>query len=524
MVSEKPKTYYPMRRRDKWINPKDAAERKRVQKILIEHWRQQLGSRFHEFGPYVSPPKSAESATAIDSSALKQSFEMEDTQPPGPLKIERREIIKSLGESMGLFETEVKTGVDNLAFSEQDEDPIPIVTRIHSSQRLPQSQVAPKLSPLSPEPQTHVDHPFDADSPVLGPDTDPLSTPYTLDSTSLDAYVSDHVSASYEPFSDVEVSKSSAQPRRAASPWVIRTRDARWDPPFTTSKPEQVRSRSSSDNDWKDTSYKYDDHAAELVDAARGTIGSPENEYDNVGDLASESHLSFGLVLSEETWRDIRHSIREDWKRDLEYNTTHSNNDSSKGCWTCTPSEPDEPENFPLTISSAPVVIPIEHQWPPMAGVNPPPDPRPSTPISCTSELPIDVIRDIFLTFEGSLGFYILINGLMQILVPETFDKEWASSHFPHKFGGLKISYIDQNMEPTVTLFPSKTETVKTQESQTTQSSSSLNIFRPSLASIASSAQPLRINDFIEAKVKSSYRKEKFAGRVGLKVINCGTP
>jgi hypothetical protein len=91
--------------------------------------------------------------------------------------------------------------------------------------------------------------------------------------------------------------------------------------------------------------------------------------------------------------------------------------------------------------SSLPVVLPVKHQWPPIGGVSPPPDPRPSEPIDCRAEISLATARDIFLTFEGSIGFYLLINALLQIIVPNNFNTTWASSHLPHKYGGLKVWY-----------------------------------------------------------------------------------
>lgn len=234
-------------------------------------------------------------------------------------------------------------------------------------------------------------------------------------------------------------------------------------------------------------------------------------------------HLFRNEATSESTdWESIRSRQPEDWMWDIEYNTTHSTDEDDQGCWTCTPSDPEVPKHFPLTIFGSPVVIPVEHQWPPGAGVNPPPDPRPSAPIDCTKELRIEVIRDIFLTFEGSIGFYLLINGLLQILVPETFDRNWASSHLPYRFGGLKVSYISQTMKPTATITPGITETTRPQGSQPTQSSSRDRLFRSSRTSGALSSQSLRINDFIEARAKSSHIKDRFAGRIGLKVTKRG--
>lgn len=100
-----------------------------------------------------------------------------------------------------------------------------------------------------------------------------------------------------------------------------------------------------------------------------------------------------------------------------------------------------------------------------MGGVNPPPDPRPSEPLDCRSEISLDVIRDIFITFEGCIGFYVLVNGLIQIIVAEGFDTNEAASHMPHKYGGLKVCYIDQTIEPT--MVPTQTQTPQTPQSST---------------------------------------------------------
>ncbi|KAF1996799.1 hypothetical protein P154DRAFT_442654 [Amniculicola lignicola CBS 123094] len=226
--------------------------------------------------------------------------------------------------------------------------------------------------------------------------------------------------------------------------------------------------------------------------------------------------------LDVDNWEELRDQLPEDWQWDVEYHQIHSDADVPRGSWTCTPMEADVPKNVPLTIGGAPVVIPVEYQWPPLGGaVNPPPDPRPSSPLDCTAKLELDVIRDIFLTFGGSIGMYVLVNGLLQILVPEDFDTTWASSHLPHKYGGLKVCYITQSMD--ATMIPAKTET-KSKAVQTTQTSTMSSIFsqltgRPTHNVVS---QPLQLNDFIEARMKSTLRKEKFAGRIGLRVAKDG--
>ncbi|KAF2468747.1 uncharacterized protein BDR25DRAFT_289612 [Lindgomyces ingoldianus] len=223
--------------------------------------------------------------------------------------------------------------------------------------------------------------------------------------------------------------------------------------------------------------------------------------------------------LGSEDWKDVRSQLPEPWMWDVDYHSIPNMSGEHRGCWTCSPMGSDDPKDFPLTIAGAPVVIPVEYRWPLAAGVNPPPDPRPSAPINCAAELRLEVIRDIFLTFEGSIGFYLLVNGLIQIIVPEEFDIEWASSHLPHKYGGLRICYIPQSMTPT--MVTSETETMQSETSQSSGLSSARRLFRPSSTSFT---QALHLNDFIEAHTKSTLKEGKFAGRIGLRTSKCGNP
>jgi hypothetical protein len=216
-------------------------------------------------------------------------------------------------------------------------------------------------------------------------------------------------------------------------------------------------------------------------------------------------------------WEEIQDQLPESYKWDIEYVTTHGQGGADSGCWTCAPLQDSGPEQIPLTIAEAPVVLPVEYQWPPLGGIHPPPDPRPSAPINCWTELPMDTIRDLFLTFEGSLGFYILISGLLQIIVAETFDTTWASSHLPHKYGGLKVCYITNTMEPT--MLQSKVATTpRTSALLPTQTSRLLSASKQ-----AQLTQSLQLNDFIEARVSSTSR-EKFVGKIGLKVAKDDQP
>ncbi|KAH6876043.1 hypothetical protein BKA58DRAFT_419428 [Alternaria rosae] len=264
----------------------------------------------------------------------------------------------------------------------------------------------------------------------------------------------------------------------------------------------------------------------DTVGSTCGLDSSPEA--NPASDKASSEAYSLSDYLSLETsssqnWIDIQYRLPDDWKWDVEYNVTYTKYGSQRGCWTCTPMEPDKPAHYPLAIANAPLVLPVEYHWPPVSGVAPPPDPRPAAPIDCRAEVSLNLIKDIFLTFEGRIGFYFLINGLLQVVVPEDFDATWASSHLPHKYGGLKVCYIEQTLEPT--MLPARTGTTERTFDRSSLvplgTSGSSPIARTPAQSLAN-IPSLKLNDFIEARPKSNHRSEKFSGRVGLKVSRTG--
>jgi meiosis-specific transcription factor NDT80 len=216
-------------------------------------------------------------------------------------------------------------------------------------------------------------------------------------------------------------------------------------------------------------------------------------------------------------WEEVQDLLPESYKWDIEYVITHHQGRLNPGCWTCAPLDGVNSQHIPLSIAGTPVVIPVEHQWPPVGDLHPPPDPRPSTIIDCYTELPMDTIRDIFITFDGSLGFYILISGFLQIIVSDTFDTTWASSHLPHKYGGLKVCYISNTLEPTM-LQSNVATTPRAGGLPHTQPSNVLSASKP-----VRSGGLLQLNDFIEARVSSTSR-DKFAGRIGLRVAKDSQP
>ena len=173
--------------------------------------------------------------------------------------------------------------------------------------------------------------------------------------------------------------------------------------------------------------------------AARDNLEESLSDFDTVpqwvSDDSTEAHfLKHAVDSLDSNWKETWSKIPDVWKWDLEYYASQRADGTSHRCWTCTPLEPDEPKLYPLTVASAPVVLPVKYQWPPAAGLKPPPDPRPLTPIDCREELPLDIVRDLCLTFEDSVGFYVLISGLIQVIVPEAFNMVTRKQHFPSVF------------------------------------------------------------------------------------------
>ncbi|KAH7127767.1 hypothetical protein B0J13DRAFT_645779 [Dactylonectria estremocensis] len=118
-------------------------------------------------------------------------------------------------------------------------------------------------------------------------------------------------------------------------------------------------------------------------------------------------------------------------------------------CWTFTPGDtaPDH-DRVPLKIEGHPVVIPVRHHYPLLAISSPPPDPHPRF-ISTIDPLSHAIISKMFDTFTEAIGFYLLINGYLQVIVLEDFDYETRHSRLPTEFGGLKVSFIYKSYFPT---------------------------------------------------------------------------
>lgn len=178
-----------------------------------------------------------------------------------------------------------------------------------------------------------------------------------------------------------------------------------------------------------------------------GLRGVPQELYDEQQVYGVENTDESSNIDCEQRHRgvvcaplDLPEMIRDN----LEYREVYG----SGSVWTYTPSGDVSNEDLPLRISGHPVVIPVQYCHPAAAYTIPPPDPRQAF-IDAAKDVGEDIVHDIFETYNNAIGFYLLINGMLQLIIPDKFDIEYALSHKPNEFGGLKVSYIRQSSVPT---------------------------------------------------------------------------
>lgn len=202
--------------------------------------------------------------------------------------------------------------------------------------------------------------------------------------------------------------------------------------------------------------------------------------------------------LSSTAWKEIIKALPKSLQPNIEYCQSYGDN----FCWTCTPDESVSPDAVPLTIAGAPVVIPVKYTVPVLTAATSTPDPVPD-PISPWKSLSQAVIQAIYKQFCDATGFYLLLNGLLQILVPPDFDYEWAYSHQPTTFGGLKVCYVEESKG----IFP------------TMLADESVRGVVPNwpLAQELQRSSPFRFGSVAKAKARDSGKCLEYTGKIGLK-------
>ncbi|KAI9154813.1 hypothetical protein HJFPF1_07370 [Paramyrothecium foliicola] len=102
--------------------------------------------------------------------------------------------------------------------------------------------------------------------------------------------------------------------------------------------------------------------------------------------------------------------------------------------------------DIPLTISGISVVIPAQAHQPQDKALSCPRDPLPS-PINPGTSLSDDLAQQILALYDEALGFYLLIDGQLQIIVPRDFNTARALEKKPRAFGGLRVSYVLESFQ-----------------------------------------------------------------------------
>jgi hypothetical protein len=268
---------------------------------------------------------------------------------------------------------------------------------------------------------------------------------------------------------------------------------------------------------------------SDLVELRQRAKATDSFETHSVGEL-NRGDYDFPYWRARVT-SDLRETIRDN----LEYCEVSG----SGPLWTCTPSKDTPVEQIPLTIGGHPVVIPVEYHYSASAFTMPPPDPHPHS-IDPSIEIDEDTINEIFEIFEGVLGFYLLINGMLQLIVPDNFDFQYALSHRPSEFGGTKISYIRQAMTPTaerrehgsssasvkqpLSILLSETRQGNDMSQPASSTQSTIQIHTTSSSGTSPTRRPgsggtprdLMIGSVVQARVEGANKKEKFQGKIGL--------
>lgn len=210
--------------------------------------------------------------------------------------------------------------------------------------------------------------------------------------------------------------------------------------------------------------------------------------------------------------------VPEDLQSDIEFND--AGQDSSS--WTCTPSNSVPSDEIPLRVDGHPVVLPVDFKYPLTGILSPPPDPHPLF-ISPSSQLSDEDIHHILSTFPACVGFYLLVNGFLQIIMPDDFDYEEGMPSLPSEFGGLKVSLIPETVCPTAgeasASSPATTATwTRTRFERLFGQSSAQNTVAGSVGPPSTRIDGVSVGCAVRAIVPGSKSKQRFEGKIGVAI------
>ena len=140
----------------------------------------------------------------------------------------------------------------------------------------------------------------------------------------------------------------------------------------------------------------------------------------------------------------------------------------------------------------------------------------------------------MFALFTEAIGFYVLINGDLQVIVPDDFDYEDGLSTLPCEFGGLKVSFIRQSLYPTGDYNPdnTSTSTPTIQQPSGPRAGARATAAVPSASiamgtavvedSTATSSFKRNLGSSVRATIRDIRLKNRYEGKVGMLVAETG--
>lgn len=235
-------------------------------------------------------------------------------------------------------------------------------------------------------------------------------------------------------------------------------------------------------------------------------------EYDGFAKLINNA-----LSIPKTPWIPST-QIPEDLQSDIEFNDRGQDSSS----WTCTPSNSVLSDQIPLRADGYPVVLPVDFKYPLTGMFSPPPDPHPLF-ISPSAQLSDEDIHHIFSTFPASVGFYLLINGFLQVIMPDDFDYEEGVPSLPSEFGGLKVSLIPETVYPTAgeasASSPATTATsTKTRFERLFGQSSAQSTVAGPAGHPPTGTAGVSVGCAVRAIVPGSKSKQRFEGKTGVAI------
>lgn len=190
--------------------------------------------------------------------------------------------------------------------------------------------------------------------------------------------------------------------------------------------------------------------------------------------------------------------------------------------WTCTPSDDVPSDGIPLRVNGHPVVLPVKYTYPLTTMFSSPPDPHPLF-ISPFAQLSDEDVHHIFSTFPTCLGFYLLVNGFLQVIMPGDFNYEEGIPGLPSDFGGLKVSLIPETVCPTAGEASASSPTTTTTSTRTRFErifghSSAHSSVAGSAGHSSTDAFGISVGSTIRAIVPGSKSKQRFEGKIGVAI------